>query len=623
MGILPQSKPEVKDGEVRLRILATSDLHMHLLSYDYIRARTNTAGSLSKVATLIRKARSEAIAKNEICLLVDNGDTWQGTPLADLLAHGDGRSSHPMALAMNELEYDAIGIGNHDFDFGIDYLSACITQLSAAVICTNINSDCVKGIVKSALFDRSIVLVNGTTETVRIGVLSSTPDQTYMWNPHHLAQKAFFRRPLPVLRKEAKRLRSLGANVVLVLAHMGFPLGDEGRCAQNQLKNVADIPEVDAVIGGHTHQRFPDHRCNSRCGCEEREGLVNGTPVVQPGTAGSDLGQIKMTLGKRSLKGPWRTKKASASLIEVNENTVDDETICNFTSSAHSKAVAFLERPAAKIARPMNTFFAMAQPSPVQALLATAKRNLIANAIVGSELADMPLLSVASATLTGGLDGPENFICLPEGELKNRHIAGLNPYANRVWAVRAKGARVIDWLERSSMIFNTLAHNEPDQLLINPNVPGFRYDAVFGLSYVIDPRRPPRFDETGQPIAGRRGRISSVEWQNKPLDPDLEFLVATTDHRAGGGGIYQPFQADEIAVKSTTSVHTALLDYLQNPSCDEIRSAKPWDLHPEMNVSAILLSAPEATEHLEEISPFSPETCGIDQNGFLKIRLKL
>ena len=173
------------------------------------------------------------------------------------------------------------------------------------------------------------------------------------------------------------------------------------------------------------------------------------------------------------------------------------------------------------------------------------------------------------------------------------------------------------------MIFNTLVEDNPDQILINPNIPGFRYDAILGLSYVIDPRELPRFDDAGRRLPERKGRISSVTWQGQPLDPNMNFLVATTDHRAGGGGIYQPFEGGEIVVKGTAPLPEALLDYLKNPSCDEIRSARPWRLEPRMGRSAVLLSSPEAVRHLNEISDLSPQPCGLDKEGFLKIRLHL
>ena len=300
---------ENPDREVRLRILATSDLHMHLLSFDYVKSCTTETGSLSKIATLIRKAREDAAAANEICLLVDNGDTWQGNPLADVLAGGAGRTSHPMARAMNHLRYDAVGVGNHDFDFGIRYLSDCVAQLSSSVVCSNIQSKALNGVLDAALFERGCTQHDGTTNTIRIGVLSSTPDRTNIWNRHHLADKAVFLRPLPVLRKGAKQLRADGADVVLVLAHMGFPLVEEGVQAQDELTEVAEIPEVDAVIGGHTHQRFPDrpNTCPNETG--QLKGLVNGTPVVQPGAAGSDLGQIRITLSTAKGSNVWQIKK--------------------------------------------------------------------------------------------------------------------------------------------------------------------------------------------------------------------------------------------------------------------------------------------------------------------------
>ena len=615
--------PEQRDKTCRLRILATSDLHMQLSSFDYVKARNSRGASLAKVASLIKKSRKQALTQGDASILVDNGDTWQGTPLADFLSRQTDTTVNPMAHALNYLGYDALGMGNHDFDFGIDYLSRCLTQASISAVCTNMNSDLLPEISDALILDRLVKCENGTTDTIRIGILSTAPDLTSTWNQHHLSGKVRFSRPLPAIRQGATRLRHQGADIVLVLAHMGFEVADKAPNSQNELASVAALSEVDAVVGGHTHQRFPDTSDTLTKPQLLSRGLVQGTPVVQPGPAGCDLGQISLVLNKAGGSNRWSVRDAKSELIRVEEHTPEDRKILELVQPAHVKTRSSLNRRAARIAKPMNTYFALACPSPVQGLLAAAKRHVIQRSVAGTELADLPLLASASATLTGGLDGPDNFISLKGGVIKYRHVAGMTPYPNHVWAVRCTGAHLLDWLERSVIIFNTLTAENPDQLLINKPVPGFRYDAIFGLTYEIDPRQLPRFDQAGQSIPGRNGRVSAVTWQGEPLDLDQEFLVATTDHRAGGGGNYQPFSEQDILVRGHCPVQTGLLEYLENPSCEEVRLTKPWRLKPNMDVTAILLSAPDSTNHFEDISSFGPEDCGLTDDGFQRIRLHL
>ena len=458
---------------------------------------------------------------------------------------------------------------------------------------------------------------------VKIGVVATAPDLTSIWNRHHLADRLSFLRPLPALRQAAQDLRARGADVVLALAHMGFGRLDDGAQPQNELSSVSAIPEIDAVVGGHTHQRFPDRIESVATHGSMARGLIHGTPVVQPGASGSDLGQIDLTLTKTHTTDRWNISSASSELITTQPDTPEDPGILNIVRAAHDQTCAYLNRPAARLADPMNTFFALAQPSPVQGLLAAAKRSVIQKTIAGTELENLPLLAAASATLTGGLDGPGNFIALQNGELKRRHIAGMNPYANQVWAVRTTGARLLDWLERSAVIFNTLSYETPRQMLINADIPGFRYDALFGLTYEIDPREAPRFDAGGHVIPDRKGRVSEVQWQNRPLDVNQEFLVAITDHRAGGGGIYQAFDNDDIVLQGHCPLQSAVLEYLKNPSCEDVRTAKPWRLKTDMGVSAILLSAPEAESCFDDVSAFAPQNCGLTESGFLRVLLHL
>jgi 2',3'-cyclic-nucleotide 2'-phosphodiesterase/3'-nucleotidase len=425
-----------------------------------------------------------------------------------------------------------------------------------------------------------------------------------------------------VLEREAARLRAEGVDLVVVLAHMGLPLFNEGEDTQNQVEAVAALDDVDVVIGGHTHLRFPgpDHAGIAVADCTK--GMVHGKPVVQPGPAGSDLGLIDLRLA-RTATGRWSVAESDVSLRPVSRKTAEDQAVIAQIAEAHKDTRRYLSRPVGRLKKPINSFFALAHPSPVPALMAAAKRRAIARAAANSPLEKLPLLSVASAPLTGGFDGPDNFLDLAAGPIHLRHLAGMNPYSNNVWAVQTTGAQLVDWLERSALIFNTLEAGNPDQLLINPAVPGFRYDTIYGLSYHIDPREPPLFDMMGRSIHGNQGRIKNVLWQGKPLANDQQFLVATTDHRVGGSGIFKTFDNADIVIQGHAPLQDTLMDYLKNADCAEVRTAQPWTFAPGLDRQAILLTAPEAIHSLADIAHLQPEVCGETDDGFLRVRLRL
>ena len=596
---------------------------MQMTAFDYVRNQPSNTGSLAKLASTIKELRRDAAQTQTTCLLFDNGDTFQGTPVADYMARQDANAPHPMVTSMRQIGYDACGLGNHDFDYGLSRLALSLAQLEIPVVCSNIASAYLPMVQPHLMLERWVTGLDGQERRLRIGLLSSLPDKTALWSKYHLEDRATLAAPLPILRKAAAKLRAQGADLVIVLAHMGIAQFEEGPEAQNQIQDVAALEDVDVVIGGHTHLRFPGPEHDGIAGVDTSRGTVNGKPVVQPGPLGADIGVIDLSLRISQGAKRWHVAEARVSLKSTTCDTAEDPRILSAVKSTHAKTIEFLSVPVAKMAKPMHSYFALADPSPLPALLAHAKLRTISNCVAGTEYEALPLLAAASAPLTGGLDGPDNFLYLDAGPLERRHIAGMNPYANNVWAVKTSGAQLLDWLERSAMIFNTLVEDQPEQELIDPNVPGFRYDAIYGLSYEIDPRVPPRFTPSGRRNNASTGRIKNVCWNGKPLDIFQNFLVATTDHRAGGGGLYVPFSNEDIAVSGTAPLQDAVCDYFKKPDCAAIRADRPWRFLPGLKRSAILRTSPQAAQHLNEIAHLNPEACGETEEGFLRVRLHL
>ncbi|MFC6582894.1 hypothetical protein [Sulfitobacter aestuariivivens] len=128
-----ENKTECATGTItaQVRLLATTDIHLQLMGYNYIADRPTPRHGLAGLATLINTARAEAQKENQLCMLLDNGDLLQGCAMGDWLARRPVAADHPAIAAMNALNYDAIGIGNHDLDFGLDYLRRVARQMHA------------------------------------------------------------------------------------------------------------------------------------------------------------------------------------------------------------------------------------------------------------------------------------------------------------------------------------------------------------------------------------------------------------------------------------------------------------------------------------------------------------
>lgn len=610
-----------RPSTLRLRLLATSDLHMQVLDYDYVQDRPSDGGSLAKLARLIEQARADT----DICLLVDNGDTLQGTPVADYLLMNGEVHANPMALAMNRLRYDVMGLGNHDLDFGIGPLADMLKQFDTRIVSSNVFAEGLPMVRKSVTLEAPVRGPEDTTvERLRIGFVSALPAATASWNRHHLADQARIDPALDAIIRAADELRQAGADIVVALAHMGITMGDDDDNPQNQIIDVAKLPQIDAVVGGHTHLRFPGPDYEDTPGIDCARGMIGDTPVVQPGTAGSDLGQIDLELVRQP--GGWRASSCRVALRSALPGAPEDPELAELAAPAHIATRNHLATEVGQIANAMNSYFALALPSPVIALIGSAMASATKSALERGQdahLADLPLLSATSADATGGLDGPQNFVSLAAGIVRRRHVAGLNRYANQVWAVRTTGARVLEWLERSALIFNQLDVGKPDQLLINPKVAGFRFDTIFGLTYQIDPTQPAAYDIAGRRCTKSPGRVRNIHWQGKPLDPAQEFIVAASDHRVGGGGAYPAFAEDEIVLRGSSAIGDALLSHLKDLDCAAMHRAQPWRFADKLGVSAILQTAPAARHHLEEIALYSPQIAGTNSDGFLKVRLYL
>ncbi len=605
----------------RLRLLATSDVHMDIQGFDYVKDVACSTGGLARLAPVIERARTEAHQTGATCLLLDNGDTLQGNAMGDLLAHTPS-TPHPIVNTFNTLRYDAVGLGNHDFDHGLAYLDAAIRSFEMPVLSSNVHCPALPGLLSDVVLTRSLSCTDGTNRDLHIGLVSVLPPQTAAWNQNHLRGKAEVSDALEAAKTTVAKLKAAGADIIVALAHMGIASGARSHDQQNAALAIAKIEGVDAVIAGHTHVRFPDSHHPDIAEADAKAGTLAGVPAALPGVSGSDLAVIDLELYFSDTSN-WHVHEHQVALHSPGGDAPQDDRIIALAAPMHTATRAHLAQPVGTLDREMHSYFALVDPSPVPALVAMAKRRVIERLAADTEFAHLPLLASASSPATGGLSGPSNFVTLPKGEVQRRHIAGLNPFANQIWGVRLTGAEVLSWLERSARLFHTLQKDDPDQPLTNPAIPGFLFDGLYGLTYKFDPRSGPRYDLGGALIDAACQRVFDVRWQGRVIETDQEFLVATTHFRSGGGGGFAPIHSDAVAIKSETMLGTALTDHLKNPGPESGDQSHPWGFASDLGVSAILNTSPDALNHLTEIAHLNPEPCGLSPEGFARVRLHL
>lgn len=598
---------------MHIRILATTDLHMTLTGFDYYADKTDPTIGLTRTASAIRTARQQA--EGALTLLFDNGDALQGTPIGDWAVEND--VPHPMMQAFKALEYDAIGLGNHDFGFGPDVLERVISQAPCPVICSNLTHlDGQQHWLHSAVLTRSI----GQGTPVRIGVLSVLPPQTTMWEAHHLKDKVIAKDILTAASKTAAALRAQGCDLIVALAHSGL----EHSAAQPELENavipLAAIEGIDAIVAGHTHLTLPGAAHHGLDGVDSENGLVHGTPVVMTGSAGSHLGIIDLCL-TRTPEGRWQITDRHCSLVAAADQA-EDRDLSEMFKPAHLATRKRMAEPVSQTTQSLHSYFSFCAPDRGLALVAAAQAAGLRPFLHGTAFAGVPLLSAVSPYKFGGRAGPRNYTDVPVGEICLRHVADLHVFPNELRAVEITGAQLRDWLEMSAGVFNQI-HAEAE--LTDSRRAGHNFDVVFGVTYQIDLSGPARFDSNGALTDPTARRICNLCFDGQTVGNDQRFIVALNNYRASGGGHF-PFvaKARTIALPST-DIKGILRDYLSDrlPADPLDQAPYPFSLTPLNGAKTILRTGSGALKYLPELSEYSPELLGADAEGFERIRLTL
>lgn len=597
-------------GTVRqLRLLATTDLHMQLLGYDYVTDQPKSHHGLAGLATLITQARAEARSEGRACVLLDNGDILQGNALGAWLANQPVTSHHPVATALRVMGYDAIGIGNHDLDFGLGYFKSVIRQLDMPIVCSNLRHRDLDPVVEMAILTCPGPADDGA-RPLRLGVLSVVPEQTAVWNLRALANQAEVLPARPVLASHAAALRKDGADLVVLLAHMGIGPDYEQPHVTDSAVPLAQIPGIDAIITGHTHRRFPGKDHDNSAGVDPVHGMLWQRPAIMAGHGGSDLAVLDLTV-KQSPKGKWHVIGHVSGLRPNHADTLPCPDVMKACTKAHEDCRQHLAQPVGHTDLPLHNFFALAVPTPTDALIARAMARITRDALVGTSLADLPILACTAAHTTGGRGGPGHYIHIPKGTICRRHLAGLAPYEDPIWGVRLSGWELHHWLEHAAAVFNQHVPDGPVLRLSDETVPSFNFDTIHGLSYQIDPTQP----------VGHR--IGAMRLGDRPVLPDDLFIMATNPFRAAGGGGFAASPPDRVCLRSKVSLSDALVAALADPD-DLVWPAQiPWQFACAKPVQAILETAPQALDWLDDIRHLAPVPDGKTPDGFARLRLTL
>ena len=529
----------VEGQEVDVRILATTDLHTNLVNYDYYQDKPAQNVGLAKTAVLIEDAKKE----NSNVLLVDNGDTIQGTPLGTYKAIvnpiKDGEQ-HPMYTALQKLGFDAGTLGNHEFNYGLDYLKKVIATAGMPIVNANV-VDAKTGefvydpykIIKKTYTDK-----NGRSVDVNIGVTGIVPPQILSWDKANLEGKVKVNDSVEAIQAIIPEMRKAGADVVLVLSHSGIGDDKYEKGEENEGYQIASLPGVDAVVTGHSHAEFPSGNgtgfYEKYAGVDGVNGKINGTPVTMAGKYGDHLGVIDLNL--RYTDGKWSVVGSKATIRKIDtKSKVADERITEIAKEAHEGTVKYVRQQVGTTSAPITSYFALVKDDPSVQIVNNAQTWYAKKELAGTPEANLPILSAAAPFKAGTRGDATAYTDIPAGPIAIKNVADLYLYDNVTAILKVTGAQLKEWLEMSAGQFNTIdpTSKEPQQL-VNPNYRTYNFDVIDGVTYEFDVTQPNKYDREGKTVNPDASRVRNLKYQGKEVAADQEFIVVTNNYRANG-----------------------------------------------------------------------------------------
>ena len=623
-------------GQAHLRIAETTDLHVHVWPYDYYADKEIDTVGLARTAALIETLRAEA--GNAIVL--DNGDFLQGNPLGDFMAYERGLKAgdiHPVIAAMNTVGFDAGTIGNHEFNYGLDFLETALAGAAYPVVLSNVVRREGASITEDetlvppyVILDRELTDGAGETHPIRIGVIGFTPPQVLRWDRAHLEGNVTVRDIVKAAEAYVPQMREEGADIVVALSHSGIGPSDYTEMMENASVPLAAVEGIDVVLTGHHHQEFPGETYAGLAGVDAEAGLIHGKPAVMPGFWGSHMGLVDLLL-ERDGDG-WRI---AASTQEIRPIAIRDEDrnwipqvesvapVLAVTEADHQATLDYVRRPVGKTDAPLYSYFALVADDPSVQIVSIAQKWYVKQLLAGSEHEGLPVLSAAAPFKAGGRGGPDYYTDVPAGDVAIRNVADLYLYPNTVRAVRITGAQVKDWLERSAGMFNRIEPGSADAILLNPDFPSYNFDVIDGVSYRIDLSQPSKYDAEGVLVAPEANRIVDLSHEGAPIDPEQDFIVATNNYRAGGGGNFPGADGSTIVVEAPDTNRDVIVRYIVEQGTISPSADANWSFVPLDGTSVVFETGPAATAYAGDVPGLDLEEMGTDEEGFLRYRLTL
>ncbi|MDR7189620.1 2',3'-cyclic-nucleotide 2'-phosphodiesterase/3'-nucleotidase [Microbacterium sp. BE35] len=539
----PQALAAPGGKSVTITVMGTSDIHANALNWDYYKdaAYSDSAGNtigLARVSSLVNQIRADRGRGRT--LLFDAGDTIQGSPLGFYYATVDPVTAsgavHPMAAAFNAIGYDAVALGNHEFNYGLDFLGNWISQLDAPALAAN----AVHAGTTDPAFRPYVVKkmhIPGY-KPIRVGVLGLTNPGVVIWDKANVSGRIEVLDVVETAARWVPVMRAEGVDVVVVSVHAG----DSGLSSygsdipvENASALLAEqVPGIDAILFGHAHQDVPQRFVTNN---------VTGKQVVmsEPKNWGQRLSVFDLTLTME--RGKWVVTGAKS--LTCNTNTVaDDPALVQVVKAQHEAVVAYVNTPVATSTEVLSAAESCWKDTAILDYVHHVQIDTVSKAIVGTPEASLPIISLAA---------PFNRAAtFPAGQVTIKDVAGLYIYDNTLLGSVITGAQIKDYLEYSAKYFQQVPPDAPVAPATWTNAlgtPDYNFDQFSGVTYDIDISQP------------QGSRIVNLAFGGAPVAADQRFVVAINNYRQSGGGGFPHVATAPVVYNAQVAIREAIVAY--------------------------------------------------------------
>ena len=591
-----------ESATAQLAILETSDLHANVVSYDYFKLAEDKSVGLERTATLIKQARTD-FPNN---LLIDNGDTIQGSALADYQAMVNPLACNQKLAtykAMDAIGFDVGTLGNHEFNYGLPFLSQVtgtkfnvegMAAVASQPTCTGPAFPLVLANVSSKkdgapLYKPYTILSkkvsakdkDGKTieSTVKVAVIGFAPPPILLWDKRWLDGKVDVQGVVESATKYVPMARAEGADIVIAASHGGWDTSAYTATMENANYHLAKVAGIDGILMGHSHAEFPNAACTttacSATGVDKVRGTFHGVPAVMPSYWGKAIGVIEYNLVVKNGKWTIDTSKTAVSvrraLLDAAAKTyvAVDLTIAAAIKSEHEAAIAYVKTPIGQSDFALSSYFADIGDVTAIQVVNAAQADYVARYVAANlpQYKDLPVLSV-SAPFKSGFAGGTDFTDVKQGAIAINNAADLYLYPNTVYAVKVTGAGIKTWLEKAAERFNQIDPTLTTVQGLISTFPGYNFDMFtsIDLTYEIDVTQP------------KGGRIKNLSYKGAPISSSAEFIIATNNYRATSGTQFG-LTAENTIYASPDANRDVLIDYIKarkNLTLAADGSARSW-----------------------------------------------